>query len=76
MGGAMLGEANNSFACDLYHQLAQENSGDNVFFSPYSLFSVLAMCAEGARGATAEELGNVLRLPAELPLLSVNFRRY
>jgi serine protease inhibitor len=66
MGGAMLGGANNSFACDLYHQLAQENSGDNVFFSPYSLFSVLAMCAEGARGATAEELGSVLRLPEEL----------
>ena len=62
----MLGEANNSFACDLYHQLAQENSGDNVFFSPYSLFSVLAMCAEGARGSTAEELGSVLRLPEEL----------
>ena len=62
----MLSEANNAFACDLYRQLATENSGDNLFFSPYSMFNALAMCAEGARGATAEELGIVLRLPAEM----------
>ncbi len=30
------------------------------------MFNALAMCAEGARGATAEEMGSVLRLPVEL----------
>jgi serpin B len=62
----MLSETNNAFACDLYHQLATEHGDDNLFFSPYSMFNALAMCAEGARGTTAEELGNVLRLSAEL----------
>ena len=65
-GEPMLSEANNAFACDLYRQLATENSGRNLFFSPCSLFNVLAICAEGARGATADELGNVLRFPAKL----------
>ena len=62
----MLSEANNAFACDLYQQLASDNPSDNLLFSPYSMFNALAMCAEGARGTTAEELGIVLRLPAEI----------
>ena len=57
-------KANNDFAFDLYRQLMQENSDGNVFFSPYSISQMLAMTAEGARGQTAKEIGNVLRLPA------------
>ena len=56
-------KANSDFAFDLYKQVAAENAGDNVFFSPYSISSALAMTAEGARGATALEMGKVLRFP-------------
>jgi serine protease inhibitor len=52
-----------SFAVDLYGQLAKENPGKNLFFSPYSMSSALAMTAEGARGETAEQMGKVLRFP-------------
>jgi len=62
----MLSEANNAFACDLYRQLAAQHENDNLFFSPYSMFSVLAMCAEGALNNTADELGRALRFPADL----------
>jgi len=62
-GDEMFVQANNEFAIDLYHQLASENGGENLFFSPYSMFNVLAMAAEGARGVTAEEMGAVLRFP-------------
>ena len=65
-GDAMFVQANNEFATDLYHQLASENSGENLFFSPYSMFNALAMAAEGARGVTAEEMGAVLRFPTGL----------
>jgi len=65
-GDAMFVQANNEFATDLYHHLARENGGENLFFSPYSMFNVLAMAAEGARGVTAEEMGAVLRFPLEL----------
>ncbi len=56
-------QANSDFAWDLYAQLAKANAGKNLFFSPYSISSALAMTAEGARGATALEMGNVLRFP-------------
>ncbi len=56
-------QANNDFAMTLYRRLSQEQ--DNLFFSPYSLFSALGMTLEGARGETARQMGAVLRLPAE-----------
>jgi len=56
--------ANSDFAFDLYARLAKENAGKNMFFSPYSISSALAMTVEGARGQTAAEMGKVLRFPA------------
>jgi serpin B len=58
-------QANSDFAFDMYKQLAREkdNAGKNMFFSPYSISSALAMTAEGARGKTAAEMGKVLRFP-------------
>ena len=53
----------NDFAFDLYLQLAKENKGDNLFFSPYSLASALTIAAQGAEGETATEMGSVLRFP-------------
>jgi serine protease inhibitor len=55
--------ANCGFAADLYQELAKENQGKNLFFSPYSMSSALAMTAEGARGETAAQMGKVLRFP-------------
>jgi len=60
---AQVVEANSDFAIDLYQQLAKENAGENLFFSPYSISSALAMTTEGARGETAVEMGKVLRFP-------------
>lgn len=59
-------EASNAFACDLFKKLDGANKGKNLFFSPYSISSALAMTLEGARGDTALEMGQVLRLPANL----------
>ena len=42
---------NNAFAFDLYQKLRTKASG-NVFYSPYSISSALAMVHAGARGAT------------------------
>jgi serine protease inhibitor len=54
-------KSNSDFAFELYGRLARKNPGGNLFFSPYSVASALAMVAEGARGETAEEMGKVLR---------------
>jgi serpin B len=48
----------NAFACDLYARL-QKEEGD-IFFSPYSISTALAMTYAGAKGKTAEEMATVL----------------
>ena len=48
-------QANNQFAMELYEQLSQNNKDENIFFSPYSISTALAMTYEGAKGKTAEE---------------------
>ncbi|HEY7154973.1 MAG TPA: serpin family protein [Gemmataceae bacterium] len=54
-------KSNSDFAFDLYARLAAEEQDKNLFFSPYSLSSALTMVLEGARGETAEQMGQVLR---------------
>ncbi len=50
----------NQFAVDLYRQLAAEEG--NLFFSPTSISTALAMTWVGAAGETAKETGAVLHL--------------
>ncbi|MDD5476253.1 MAG: serpin family protein, partial [Syntrophales bacterium] len=49
---------NNEFALSLYERL--RGSEGNLFFSPYSLSSALAMVYGGARGKTEKEMAEVL----------------
>ncbi len=55
-------KGNTGFAFDLYAQLSKENSG-NLFFSPYSLSTALAMTYAGAAGETAKQMSQVLHFP-------------
>ena len=56
-------EGNNRFALELYARL-RGNEG-NLFFSPYSISTALAMTYSGARGTTAGQMAKVLRFPTE-----------
>ncbi len=49
---------NNAFAFDLYAKLGK--APKNLFYSPSSLSTALAMCYGGARGSTAQEMAKVL----------------
>jgi len=55
--------ATNTFALDLYQRLSSDkgNAGRNLWFSPYSITSALAMTAEGARGSTLAQMAKTLR---------------
>ncbi len=55
--GALV-RGNTAFALDLYDQL--KTQGGNLFFSPYSISSALAMTTAGARGETAAQMEKVL----------------
>jgi serpin B len=72
-----IAEGSNAFAVDLYRLIALGHAGDgprgasegddsaskNVFLSPLSIHTALAMTYAGARGRTAEEMEKVLHLP-------------
>lgn len=64
-------EANNRFAFDLYSQMAKDPkyAGSNLFFSPFSISSALAITYEGARGSTADEIRSVFHYPENTSLL-------
>jgi serpin B len=63
--------ANNQFAFDLYSKIVETEEG-NFFYSPYSIFSALAMTYEGAKGPTASEMQSVFHFP-ENDVLRPNF---
>jgi len=55
---AILVRGNNEFAFDLYQALDKE--GGNLFFSPFSVSSTMAMVYAGARNNTAKQMAKVL----------------
>jgi serpin B len=54
---------NTAFALDLFAQLRTEKG--NLFLSPFSISTALAMTSAGAKGATLDEMQKVLHLPAD-----------
>ena len=59
-------DANNRFAAGLYREITHGSAsgGGNIFFSPFSISSALALTYEGARGRTADEIRSVFYFPA------------
>lgn len=62
-GIASVVDANNQFALELYSELKDERG--NIFYSPYSISTALAMTYEGAQGQTATEMQSVLHFPKD-----------
>lgn len=60
---AGLAAGNTAFALDLYAKLRAEKG--NLFLSPFSISTALAMTSAGAWGTTLDEMTKVLRLPAD-----------
>ncbi len=69
-------EANNRFAFDLFSTLSDDerNEGKNIFFSPYSISTALALTYEGAEGETADEISTVLHFPEDKSILREGYR--
>uniref|UniRef100_A0A8D2ZIF8 Serpin B6 n=1 Tax=Scophthalmus maximus TaxID=52904 RepID=A0A8D2ZIF8_SCOMX len=55
-----LSKANTTFSLDLLKQLSDKDKAGNLFFSPFSISSALAMVMLGARGNTATQMSEVL----------------
>ena len=63
--------ANNQFAFELYSKYKSKEG--NIFYSPYSISSALAMTYEGARGKTAEEMQVVFHFPKDASIRRDSF---
>lgn len=57
---ANLASGNNAFAWELYREISGRDG--NLFFSPFSVELALAMTMAGARGETAQQMQQTLRL--------------
>ncbi|HZZ45008.1 MAG TPA: serpin family protein [Tepidisphaeraceae bacterium] len=55
----------NAFGYDLYNELRTEQPDANLFFSPYSISTALAMVYAGADGETRQQMADVLHLPLD-----------
>ncbi len=62
----LITQANGRFAANLYGQLIEENEDKDLFCSPFSISSALAMTLEGARRTTARQIGTVLGYSRQL----------
>jgi serpin B len=65
-------KANNQFAVNLYSQISKD-SNDNIFFSPWSISTAVAMAYEGARGDTANGIRSVFHFPSDDTLRRASF---
>ncbi len=71
-GAPALAQGNTAFALDLYRQVC--GGEGNLFFSPYSVSTVLAMTVAGARGVTAAEMMDTLRVTRDQERLHPAFQ--
>jgi serpin B len=66
-------DGNNAFALDLYRKFRNRNG--NIFYSPYSISTALAMSYGGARGETAEQMKQTLHFSAPQDKLHSSFNK-
>ena len=64
-------EGNTAFALDLYSRL--KSGPPNIFFSPYSISTCLAMTYDGARGDTAAQMAQVLHFSKDPRQVNASF---
>ena len=66
-------QANNKLATDLYAKLSETKG--NLFFSPYSVSTALAMTYAGAKNDTAAQMAATLNFPTEPAMSQQQFHR-
>ena len=56
----LINSFNCSFQFDIFNRMNKENKGENLIISPLSIFQVLSLAANGAKGETQKEMLEVL----------------
>lgn len=69
-----LSSSNSRFAFSLYSQIAK-GSGENIFISPFSVSSALAIAYEGANSSTEEEMRKTLAFDKSKESTAIAFHK-
>ncbi len=72
---AYYAQQNNQFAFDLYQKITEKSTG-NIFLSPYSISSALAMTYAGANGSTQIEMAKTMRFDANEGFFHYGYGNY
>jgi len=70
-----IAESNNSFAFDLYRQIAVKEK-ENIFISPFSISTALAMTYAGSNGSTMEAMAKTLHFESNTESFHHDFGAY
>jgi serpin B len=70
-----IAKANNAFAFDLYHEITKTEEG-NVFFSPFSISTALAMTYAGADSTTADEMQKAMHFGSNTEEFHASYGAY
>ena len=74
---AAIVKGNNEFAFDLYRQIAKEaKPADNIFFSPISISTGMAILYAGARGETAQEIAKTMHFDPNQETFLKSIKKY
>lgn len=67
--------ANNQFAFDMFSNLTNDPAyhSKNIFFSPFSISSVMAVAYDGARSKSADEIASVFHYPRDNTTLRMGY---
>ncbi|XP_035514373.1 leukocyte elastase inhibitor-like isoform X3 [Morone saxatilis] len=68
-----LTKANTTFSLALFKKLSDDDKAGNIFYSPFSISSALAMVMLGARGNTATQMSECLKTKDSMDDVHVSF---
>lgn len=63
--------SSNRFAINLFNNLGQNQ---NLFFSPFSISTAIAIAINGARDVTLQSVKNTLKINTDLPSYNIDFK--
>ena len=69
-----IASGNNQFAINLFKELKNENQNKNIFFSPFSISTALAMTYAGARNETEKQMSKTLNFSLDQTKFHINYK--
>ncbi len=61
-----ISSANNEFAVDFYKQILDAEEGNNIFYSPASLYVAFSLLYEGAKENTAQQMEDIFGFESDI----------